>query len=272
VSVAPLAALPSLPLAAVEVIDPGWAGLGLAALMMVLVVGAALASGVRLVRLGLTATARTFGQLLAIGVILEWVFGRSTWLWIITVLGVMTLIAGWTGSGRVERRLRGTGPALTIILACVLAATLLYVTEVVLGVGGPSARYLIPLGGMILGNAMTAGSLAAQRFHDDLRTEREVVQAALCLGASPAQATGRITRRALLAAMTPILNAMMIVGVVKLPGMMTGQMLGGSAPFVAAKYQIVVMCMLAFGDGLTALGILWWLRRRAFTPAWQPLL
>lgn len=254
------------------ILDPGWSGLALAGVFVAVVLAAALASGINMVREGLVATARTTIQLLGVGFLLNWVFSQATWLWILAVLATMTLIAGFTGSGRVERALKGTGPALTLILFATLTVTLFYVSQVVVGVDGPDPRYLIPLGGMILGNAMTSGSLAAQRFHDDLRDTRERIEAALSLGASPAQATRDVLRRALRAALTPTLNAMMIVGIVKFPGIMTGQMLGGTAPLDAAKYQIVVMFMLAFSDGITALLVLLALRRMAFTGAWQPRL
>lgn len=257
---------------AVEVLDPGWSGLLLAWLLMLAVIGAALASGVRMVREGLVASARTTAQLLGIGVVLNWVFAHETWVVVLGVLAVMTVVAGWTGSRRVEEALRGTGPALAIILAVVLAATLLYVSGLVIGLREPDARYLIPLGGMILGNAMTAGALAASRFHDELRGGRETIEAALALGASPAQACQEALRRAFRAAVTPMINAMLIAGVVKLPGIMSGQMLGGSAPLAAAKYQVVVMLMLAFSDGITALLILRVLRGLAFTRTWQPRL
>lgn len=260
-----------IPLAA-EILDPGWSGLGFASLLMGVVISLALATGVNMVREGLVATARTTLQLLAVGFLLNWVFSLETWLGIVGVLGLMTLVAGWTGSGRVERGLKGTGPALTVILTLVLALTLGYVTQVVVGIHEPSSRYFIPLGGIVLGNAMTAGALAAQRFHDELRDRRPEIEAALSLGATPAQATQEPLRRSLAAALTPMINAMMIVGIVKLPGVMTGQMLGGSAPLEAAKYQIVVMFMLAFADGVTALLVLRFLRRAAFTKAWQPRL
>ncbi len=263
---APLAA------AASKLIDPGVLGLALAAALVFLMLALAALAGVRLWRLGLVATARTFVQLFAIGLVLEWVFARATWLAIMAVFAVMTLVAGATGSARVERRLRGTAPLLTLALALSLALTLTYVGGLILRIDTPAPRYLIPLGGMILGNAMTAGALAAQRLHDDMRAQRDRIETALCLGASPWQATHAITRNALIAALTPIINAMMIVGVVKLPGVMTGALLGGFEPWIAVKYQIVVMCMLAFSDGLTALGVLSVLRKRAFTRAWQPRL
>ncbi|MGE0713551.1 MAG: iron export ABC transporter permease subunit FetB [Planctomycetota bacterium] len=254
------------------ILDPGWGGLLLAALLVAAVLALALATGVNLIREGLIATARTALQLLGVGLILNWVFRFDAWLAICGVLLVMTLLAGWTGSRRVEKALAGTAPALTLILTVVLATTLIYVTQLVIGIHAPSARYFIPLGGIIVGNAMTAGSLAAQRFHDELRERRAAIEAALALGATPAQATQEPLRRALAAALTPTINAMLIVGIVKLPGVMTGQMLGGSAPLEAAKYQIVVMFMLAFGDGVTALLVLRYLRRVAFNAAWQPRL
>ncbi|HBP20221.1 MAG TPA: iron export ABC transporter permease subunit FetB [Planctomycetes bacterium] len=254
------------------ILDPGWSGLALAGLLMPCVVGLALATGVNLVREGLIATARTTIQLLGVGFVLNWVFALDAWLGIVGVLCAMALLAGWTGSRRVERALQGTGPALTVILALTTALTLIWVTQAVVGIHEPDARYFIPLGGIILGNAMTAGALAGQRFHDELRDGRATIEAALSLGATPAQATQEPLRRSLAAAMTPTLNAMMIVGIVKLPGVMTGQMLGGSAPLEAAKYQIVVMFMLAFADGVTALLLLRILRKMAFTEAWQPRL
>lgn len=257
---------------ATKILDPGWSGLAIAGALVAAVVIVALWVGVNMVKEGLIATARTTIQLLGVGFILNWVFEQNTWWLIMAVLTLMAIVAGRTGSQRVERALRGTGPALTVILVLVTAATLLYVTQLVVGVEGAESRYFIPLGGMILGNAMTAGSLAAQRFHDDLREQRDRIEAALGLGATPAQASQQALRRAFQAALTPTINAMMIVGIVKLPGVMTGQMLGGSDPLDAAKYQVVVMFMLAFSDGLTALATLRFLRGRAFTAAWQPRL
>ena len=119
---------------------------------------------------------------------------------------------------------------------------------------------------------MTAAVLATTRYAEDLVEQREKVEAALALGASPAQATRAMERKAFTAAVTPVINAMLIVGIVKLPGVMVGTLLGGVEPLVAAKYQLVVMFMLVFGDGMTALAVLNIVRRRAFTSAWQPRL
>jgi putative ABC transport system permease protein len=122
---------------------------------------------------------------------------------------------------------------------------------------------------MMLGNAMTAATLAVERVTSDLTRERGDVEVYLALGASPAQAAHPALRRAVAAALTPTLNAMLVVGVVKLPGMMTGQILGGSEPFQAAVYQLLILSGILFGDSLAATlsAVLWY--RRLFTPAWQ---
>jgi putative ABC transport system permease protein len=255
-----------------QAIDPGWSGLALAAILMVAVTGAAFAVGVNMIKDNLIATARATVQLLVVGLILGYVFAFDHWYGVVGALVIMTLVASLTASQRVDKALGKLAPLFTLVLAAVTAIALIYVTQVTIGLHSVRARYLIPLGGMILGNAMTAGTLAASRFVDELRSGREVIEAALALGASPAQATRGFLRQAFLAGVTPVLNAMLIVGIVKMPGIMTGQMLGGADPMIAAKYQLVVMFMLAFGDGLTALLILLAIRRLAFTRAWQPRL
>lgn len=255
-----------------ELLDPGAAGVALSALLVVGVLGLALACGVNLIKEGLIASARTTVQLLGVGLILGAVFSHRTWFAVLGVLGVMCALAGLTAARRLEHALAGTGPAMTVLLTGSMALTLTYVAGVVVGVREPDPRYLIPLGGIILGSAITAATLAAQRLHDDLTEGHARVEAALALGASPAQATREPLRRALRAALTPTVNAMLLAGIIKLPGVMTGQMLGGAPPFAAAKYQIVVMFMLLFADGVTALGVLVAVRRLAFTRAWQPRL
>ncbi|MBZ0135530.1 MAG: ABC transporter permease [Planctomycetes bacterium] len=255
-----------------QVIDPGWLGLGAAMALMVVVVAVAFAFGINMVKDGAIATARATVQLIAIGMILGWVFAREQWWAISLILIAMTATAGFTAGRRVNKLLRGMGPLITLVLSVVTALTLIYVTQAVVGIHDYTAQYFIPLGGIILGNAMTAAVLATTRYAEDLVEQREKIEAALSLGASPAQATRAMASRAFMAAVTPVINAMLIVGIVKLPGVMVGTLLGGVEPLVAAKYQLVVMFMLVFGDGITAVAVLQIVRRRAFTRAWQPRL
>lgn len=148
--------------------------------------------------------------------------------------------------------------------------TLAYVTQVVLSVEPwYEPRYLIPLFGMIVGNAMNGAALAAERLASELESHRGEVEAYLALGATPARAAAEPVRRALIASLIPTLNGLTTVGLVQLPGMMTGQILAGLSPLLAVRYQIVVMFMLAGATAMTAMLVVFWYRRTFFTPAAQ---
>ena len=215
------------------------------------------------------AAARSIVQLLAVGIIIGWVFHQDKWYWITSLLAVMTLVAGFTAAGQLGRWFAGMSWLLSLVLGAVTAAALLYLGKAVIGVEEWDARYLIPLGGMLLGNAMTAATLTVERLTGEIRQSRAAVEAYLALGASPRQAVQPMLRRAITAGMTPTVNAMMIVGVVKLPGMMTGQMLGGTEPMQAALYQLLILVGILFGDMLAATLCAVLLYRRFFTHAWQ---
>ncbi len=222
-------------------------------------------------RIGLAA-ARSLVQLLAIGMVIGWVFKQDQWFYIIGLLAMMAITAGVTAGGQLRwaRRWRwAVSGGLTLVLAGVTAIVLLYLARVVVGVDEWDARYLIPLGGMLLGNAMTAATLAGERVASELRQRRRDAEAMLALGASPGQAAFPAFRLAVGAAIMPTVNAMMIVGVVKLPGMMTGQMLGGSEPFQAALYQLVILVGILTTDLLAAVLTAMLTYRRFFTGAWQ---
>ena len=111
-------------------------------------------------------------------------------------------------------------------------------------------RYAIPLLGMILGNCMTGVGLGHNTLTTSLVSRRASVEAQLMLGATSAAAP--VTREALRSALMPVINSMSVTGVVSLPGMMTGQILGGVPPAEAVKYQILVMFLIAGGTGLGA--------------------
>jgi putative ABC transport system permease protein len=113
-------------------------------------------------------------------------------------------------------------------------------------------RYAIPLLGMILGNCMTGIALGLDTLTTSLVSRRAGVEAQLMLGASRQVALAPVTRQALRSALMPVINSMSATGIVSLPGMMTGQILGGVPPAEAVKYQILVMFMIAGGTGLGA--------------------
>ena len=114
-------------------------------------------------------------------------------------------------------------------------------------------RYFIPLGGMVIGNSMNAIAIALERMLGEMRSRQNEIEMQLCLGADSIEASKEIVKNAMQAGMIPSINSMMAVGMVFIPGMMTGQILSGSDPLIAIKYQIVVMVMIT---GATAIGTL----------------
>ncbi len=248
--------------------------LGLLEVLLVLIPIAVVISLSLALRLGQVkrvslATARAVVQLLAVGLIIGWVFERNTWYWVVGLLLIMTSIAGFTAAGRMGGSRIRLSWLMSLILGGVTAVALIYYTQVVIGLQEWDARYFIPLGGMLLGNAMTATTLAVERVTSDLSREQNDVEVYLSLGASPWQASRPAVRRAIGAALTPTINAMLVVGLVKLPGMMTGQMLGGSDPFQAALYQLLILSGILFCATMAATLSAGFLYRKLFTGAWQ---
>jgi len=157
-----------------------------------------------------------------------------------------------------------------IALTVSTAATLAYVIGVVVQVHPWwEPQYIIPIAGMILGNSMTSAALAGDRLQGDLRNRADEVEARLALGFSDHEAVQPMVRTALRAAMIPTVNGMMTVGLVQLPGMMTGQILAGSSPLVAIRDQMVVVCMLAAATALGSLLFVSLAAGRYLTPAHQ---
>jgi putative ABC transport system permease protein len=125
---------------------------------------------------------------------------------------------------------------------------------------------------MIISNSMNAISISLDRLFSDLRKQRDEVELALCLGATYQEATGTILRETIRAGMIPSINSMMTVGLASIPGMMTGQILAGSDPVIAIKYQIIVMLMLVASTAIGSIIVVSVIRRRCFTKAHQLVL
>ena len=130
-------------------------------------------------------------------------------------------------------------------------------------------QYFIPLGGMVIGNSMNAIAIALERLLSEIRKRRGEVELFLCLGATYAESTESIVRTSIKAGMIPSINSMMAVGVVFIPGMMTGQILAGVDPMISIKYQIVVMLMLVGSTSLGSILTVFIMRKLSFTPAHQ---
>ncbi len=154
------------------------------------------------------------------------------------------------GEGQIETQ--GTLLALIAQHCCEWTHGTLAVTELIIRVHPwYNPQYVLPIAGMVLGNSMTGISLALERLFGDLGRRSDEVRMLLALGASPWEASLPSIRAALTAGLIPTINAMNAVGIVSIPGMMTGQIIAGANPGKAARYQIVVMLMLS---AATAIG------------------
>jgi len=253
-----------------QLINPSWWQLGLTVGLVAIAIGVSAARGLGLERDLAIATVRTFVQLIAIGYVLSFVFSTAHPALIVGILVLMLAVSAWTVAARQRRPTHALRLVVLASLTSGCGLTLLLATEVILRVDPwYNPYYLIPLMGMVIGNSLNSATLAVERLDSDLRSGRERVEAMLALGATSTQASAAATRGAMKAAMIPIINSMMVVGVVSLPGMMTGQILGGSSPVMAIKYQILIMYMIAFSTAVTAF-MLTTLRARAyFTTAHQ---
>lgn len=212
-------------------------------------------------------------QLVAVGYVLVWLFDVDRWYLVLAVLAVMVIVATLTAARRQSKSSgdrRAIVPIAGVAILVGAGLTLAYVTTVVVHVSPwYNPRYLIPLFGMIVANSMNAAALALERLQSEMEARRGEVEAYLALGATPGQACAEATRRATVAAMIPAVNALAVVGVVSLPGMMTGQILAGADPALAVRYQLVVMFMLTAATAITAAITVQAYRRTFFTPAAQ---
>lgn len=215
-------------------------------------------------------TVRTFIQLLAVGLILQQIFDADRWYWVLLALAVMISVAGWNAMKRQAGTRRGLFLLMTIAIFLGSVLTLAIVVGVVLRVRPwYQPQYVIPIAGMIIGNAMNGSALAVNRLRSELQLRRAQVEAALALGASSRQAAAPALREGLRAAMMPTVNSMMTVGLVQLPGMMTGQIISGARPADAVRYQIVVTLMIAAATAITTMSAAFQALRIYFTPQHQ---
>ena len=223
-------------------------------------------------RLGVTrplliAAVRTTVQLLLIGLVLRALFSHAKLLWVLAMALVMLLAAAHEVFARQERRLTGWwgfGTGATSMFVSAFSVTVLALLVIV----GPdpwyAPRYAIPLLGMVLGNTMSSIALTLDRLLQSAWQQRAVIEQRLMLGETRDVAIGDIRRASMRTGLTPIINAMAAAGVVSLPGMMTGQILAGSPPMEAVKYQILIMFLIAGGTGFGAVGAVWLATRRLF--------
>jgi len=210
---------------------------------------------------------RMFIQLLVVGYVLHLIFALETPLPVLLILIVMIGFAVQTIGARVKTKMphfyRVVGTAL--LFGC--GGMTFFFCSLVIGLEPwYDPRYLIPLAGMIIGNSMTGASLAVERLAAEFRERRDEIETGLCLGGSIQAVSETAVSSAFRAALIPSVNAMAAMGLVFLPGMMTGQILSGTEPLIAVKYQIAIMCVITGSVSLTTFFILKLGYRAYFTP------
>lgn len=193
----------------------------------------------------LWAAVRAVVQLFAIGEVLAWVLEDGAWWGVFGAMTVMVAAAAHQAVTRPERRVAGGGWGALLTLGAVGLLTVSTVTRGLLHLEPWYApRYAIPLLGMILGNTLTGLSLAWDHLLEAADVGRAEIEADLAEGATRWEAMRGPLERAVRVGMTPILNATSVVGLVSLPGMMTGQILAGASPRAAVRYQLMVMLVI----------------------------
>jgi putative ABC transport system permease protein len=209
-------------------------------------------------------------QLLLIGLVLEWVFRVNRWYVVVALMVLMTVVAGVSAIRRTHVRYPGIWVSSIVSVwasAWLMAAIALFAVVPVKPWYSP--QFAIPFLGMILGNTLNGISLGLDRLGGELATRRDHVEALLALGATRWEAARQPIRSAVRTGMIPIINAMMVVGIVSLPGMMTGQLLAGVSPIQAVRYQIVILFLIASGTALGTVSVILLSYRRLFNEQHQ---
>ena len=196
-------------------------------------------------------------QLAIVGFALTYLFNIDLWIVITLIFFIMAFFAAQTIVKRSGVNFPGMYRLLFTSILFGAGMILMYFVLIVIHIDPwYNPRYFIPLAGMIIGNSMNSSALALERFYDDIKIHRREIETRISFGATAAEASADSLRKAYRSALIPVLTSMTGMGLVFLPGMMTGQILGGSPPLVAIKYQIVIMAAILGSVALTGYAIL----------------
>lgn len=218
-----------------------------------------------LVRDTVVAAVRMTVQLLLIGFYLKYMFEWNVWwvnvLWVIVMAGV----ASHTVIRRTKLSLKRLFVPITVALVCSVGVIDAYFMGLIVRQENLfEARYFIPVSGMLLGNMLSANVIALNTYYGALRREQTSYLYRLANGASAAEARAPFMRDALVKSFNPTIASMAVMGLIALPGTMTGQILGGSDPDVAIKYQIMLMISIFASSLVSVLLTLHFTRRHSF--------
>ena len=212
------------------------------------------------------AVVRSFVQLTAIGYVIQAIFDEDSLVLVFGLIAVMVLFGAFTARQRAKRVPNAFWPLL-IGLAVAGAGTLGLV--VALGVFDPTPRYLVPVGGMVVGNSMTSAAVALNRLGDEMHDRAREIEATLALGAPATVAAAPSLRRSLRSGTIAMIDSTKTTGLIFFPGTMVGMLLAGADPVDAVRLQLVLLWVLLGAVALSALISTTLAYRNFFTPAQQ---
>jgi putative ABC transport system permease protein len=222
-------------------------------------------AGIRLKGQIVVALVRGISQIVIVGLLLTLVMGSAQWLSAFVLLGMML-----AGAFIASQRTRHIPGILQVTMRSILLGAGLVIGIMVgLGVIDRAPATLIPVGSMIIANAMNTTALALDRFRAEIEAHTGQIEAGLALGAATTVVVAPYVQAAVQASLIPSINNLRSLGIVWIPGVMAGMVLAGSDPIAAAIYQFVVVAMLLATAGITALLCTLFVRSRAFSPAEQ---
>lgn len=187
------------------------------------------------------ATVRSVIQLLAIGYVLQYIFETESLIYIALMIAIMIIAA------TLNARKKGIGiKGITWKIATALIAVEVVTQGILLGlrIVPATAQFIIPISGMMIGNAMVLSILFLNRLQAELEAHEGEIELILSLGGTPQQAVSRNVKSAIRASMIPTIEAQKTIGLVQLPGMMSGQIIGGASPVDAVQFQILIIFAL----------------------------
>lgn len=196
----------------------------------------------------LIAAIRSFVQLLIVGYILQFIFDQESHIFII--LMVMLIIGAATQNAR-KKGLEIPGITWKLLLAFVAIEVITQGILLGFKITPPTAQYIIPISGMIVGNAMVLSILFLNRFMSEVKQNENVIELVLCLGGTPKQAIHKQLITSIQSSVIPTIEQQKTIGLVQLPGMMSGQIIGGADPIEAVLFQILIVFMLLTSATMT---------------------
>ena len=212
------------------------------------------------------AVVRSFIQLTAIGFVIQIIFDEGTLTLVVALIAVMVTFGAFTARHRARKV---PGAFWPLFAALGIAATTTLGLVVALGVFEPEPRFLVPVGGMVVGNSMTASAVALSRLGDEVHSSARQIEATLALGATSTQASAPIVRRSLRSGMIALVDSTKTTGLIFFPGTMVGMLLAGADPEDAVRLQLILLYTLLGSVALAGLISITLAYRNFFSPAHQ---